>query len=105
MLVANAVYQLDQAVARIREFAETNGETLVVVTADHECGGLTLTAAGAEGMTAHFSTEDHTGAPVPLFALGPGAEHFAGSLDNTDIHRTLMELLIEPDPDTTAGHP
>ena len=35
----------------------------------------------------------HTGVPVPVYAYGPGAENFTGTLDNTDVYRALIEAL------------
>ncbi|WP_221031449.1 alkaline phosphatase [Actomonas aquatica] len=92
-LLADSVSALDAAVAVALAFAQADGETLVVVTADHECGGLTLPEDAHGAIVAHFSTEKHTAATVPLFAFGPGAERFAGAHDNTAIRRLLLELV------------
>ncbi len=94
----NAVRQtllFDQAVEAAVDFALRDGRTLVVVTADHETGGLTLTAGASEddGLAPHWSTKGHTGSPVPLWAIGPGAAHFAGVQDNTDIPKKIARLL------------
>jgi len=88
----------DQAIEAAVDFALRDGRTLVVVTADHETGGLTLTGSGNEekgdaDLTAHWSTKGHTGTPVPLWAIGPGAAHFAGVQDNTDIPKKIAQLL------------
>jgi len=55
------------------EFAMNDGETLVVVTADHETGWLTVRGGdvGGTGVQVNWSTGGHTNSPVPLFALGP----------------------------------
>lgn len=98
---AKAVRQtllFDQAIEAAVDFALRDGRTLVVVTADHETGGLTLTDSGNEekgdaDLTAHWSTKGHTGTPVPLWAIGPGAAHFAGVQDNTDIPKKIAQLL------------
>ncbi len=95
-LTAHSVALLDQAVAAVLAFAEQDGQTLVVVTADHECGGLTLPENEAGEIVPHFSTDEHTAAVVPLFAYGPGAERFAGVHDNTDLHALLLELARAP---------
>ena len=94
----------DQAVAAAVAFALIDGGTLVIVTADHETGGLTLVGAGNEDkgdteLTVRWSTKGHTGSPVPLYALGPGAAQFAGVCDNTDIPRKIARLLdLQPFP-------
>ncbi len=104
---AEAVRQtllFDQAVEVAVDFALRDGRTLVIVTADHETGGLTLTTSGNEDkgdaeLTARWSTKGHTGSPVPLWAIGPSAARFAGVQDNTDIAKKIAQLLdIRPFP-------
>ena len=77
------------------DFVERDGNTLLVVTADHESGGLTLPSGkishGANKM--HFATGGHTGVMVPLFAMGPGAERFSGIHQNTDFYNIILSLL------------
>ena len=147
--------EFDEAVKVALDFAKENPDTLVVVTADHETGGLGLSTGGytmdlemvrkyqkttdwviansqnmeelksnvkeyygfhlseeevayleaagnkiealAEITSARASlgwtTHDHTGALVPVFAFGPGAERFVGIMDNTDLPRKIASLL------------
>jgi alkaline phosphatase len=76
------------------KFAASNGETLVIVTGDHECGGLSLSkGAGKKSFTAEFSTKLHTASFVPVYAYGPKAELFMGLYDNTDIYKKMLEAL------------
>ena len=76
---------LDKAIGVALNFATGDGNTLVVVTADHETGGLTLTGGSISGhkVTANFSVGDHTAVMVPIFSFGPGAERFSGIHENT----------------------
>lgn len=79
------------------DFAQRDGNTLVVVTADHETGGVTLPKGDIEqGINSfRFLWGSHTGCMVPVFSLGPGAHYFSGIQENTDIPtkiRWLMEL-------------
>lgn len=141
----------DEAIAVVLEFAAERGDTLVVVTADHETGGLTqgeatasplVMSQGASTIAAQIRSEltqnpgadvaavferlagisdleshiepgtlddlilvvlnkhsfyytktDHSAAPVPVFAFGPGAERFAEVEHITDMGRTAMDLL------------
>jgi alkaline phosphatase len=83
----------DQAVAAAIDFALRDGRTLVIVTADHETGGLTFTKGKDGRPQVHWSTGGHTGSPVPIYALGPGAETFAGVQDNTEIAKKLAQLM------------
>lgn len=77
------------------EYVERDGHTLLVVTADHESGGLTLLGGDIEQGTnrMQFSTGGHTGVMVPVFAMGPGAERFTGIHQNTDFYNIILDLL------------
>lgn len=83
----------DAAIGEILRFAEADGNTLVVITADHETGGLTLEQGeGFEVLDLEFNTGYHTATMVPVFAFGPGAEQFGGVMDNTDIYWKMAKL-------------
>lgn len=89
----------DQAVAEALRFADQNGETLVIVTADHETGGLTLIDGNVDKkkITARYMTDDHTPIMVPVFAYGPGSSKFCGAYQNTEIFHKILEILqIKP---------
>ena len=79
----------------VLDYAERDGNTLVVVTADHETGGLTLPCGDIEkGINnVRFLWGNHTGCMVPVFAYGPGAEYFSGIHQNTDIPNIIRWLL------------
>lgn len=85
--------EFDRAVARCLEFAEKDGNTLVLVTADHETGGLGLAIRGTSGLSAYWSTGAHTAIRVPLYAYGPGCLEFAGVYDNVDVAAKCATLL------------
>lgn len=79
----------------VLDYAEREGNTLVVVTADHETGGLTLPDGDIEkGINVpRYYWGSHTGCMVPVFAYGPGAEYFSGIHQNTDIPEIIRWLL------------
>ena len=85
----------DNAIGIALDFADQNGETLVIVTADHETGGFTLANDGGDynKIKATFSTNGHSATMVPVFAKGPGADLFGGIYENTRIYHKMMELL------------
>ena len=91
----NEMLDFDRAVGRALAFAAKDGNTLVIVTADHETGGLTLPDGDiAKGeVKASFSCMVHTGVMVPVFAFGPGAENFAGIYENTSIFDKMVSAL------------
>lgn len=87
-----AVRSFDDAIGVALDFAKAQGNTLVVVTADHETGGLRVSETKSGRARSEWSTGEHTAAAVPVFAFGPGSEQFAGWMDNTDIGRKLLAL-------------
>jgi len=93
--VATEVMDFDQVIGKALQFADKDGETLVVVTADHETGGLTLLDGDyKKGYVAgQFSTNDHTALPVPVFAYGPQSQLFKGVYENTEIFYKIMQAL------------
>lgn len=93
--VDNEMLDFDRAIGKALEFAAKDGETLIIVTADHETGGMALVDGNmTSGMVkAAFPTGDHTGTMVPIFSYGPGAENFTGIIENTDIAKKIMKLL------------
>ena len=92
----------DDAIGKALDFAEKDGNTLVIVAADHETGGFTLasTLKTAEDGTTYgdyneitgtFSTKGHSATLIPVFAFGPGAEMFSGVYENTEIFHKILK--------------
>lgn len=91
--IINEMLDFDKAIAKVLDFAEKDGETLVIITADHETGGYSIIKGDMDGqnMEGGFTTNHHSATMVPVFAYGHGAEAFAGIYDNTDIFHKMME--------------
>ena len=94
--------EFDEATRYALEYAKKNPDTLVVVTADHETGGLLIEPIALSYYTGNnikfsFNTAigggSHTGVPVPVYAYGPGSLNFSGTLDNTDVYRAILSAL------------
>ncbi len=85
--IVEEMLDFDRAIGKVLKFAADNGETLVVITADHETGGFAIINGDLEtGMVeGSFSTEGHTPVLIPVFAYGPHAEKFTGIYENTAI--------------------
>ena len=85
-----ALIRFNQAIARFMEYAFYNPNTLVIITADHETGGL---APDGNGKLA-YSTEEHTSADVPVFAWGDGSEFFNEKrVENIEISKYIAGLM------------
>ena len=72
------------------DYADANPGTLVIITADHETGGTTIVG---ENKDYKYSTGDHTGAMVPVYSYGTGAENFSGIFENTTFKDKILNLL------------
>jgi alkaline phosphatase len=121
-LTLKGVLELDRAVQVALAYAERDQETLIIVTADHETGGLAIAGSGdtpypyepggglLDTMLAHedgpfpvagspygfvvgWATTGHTAAAVPVSATGPGSERLAGFFANTQLFGTLADLM------------
>lgn len=113
--VLQAMAQLDRTVAIARAYVATHPDTLLVVTGDHECGGLTVEEAtdaadeSGSGVSAEdgpfaiqgsdkqfvmdWTTSGHTGVDVPVTADGPLSDQFSGKHPNTYVHQVLSRIL------------
>lgn len=121
-LTLKGVLELDRAVQVALAFAEREPDTLVVVAADHETGGLAVAGSGDTpypyepggglldtllagedgpfpvadsgfGFVVGWATTGHTGSTVPVTATGPGAERVSGLTENTDLFETMAAAL------------
>jgi len=86
-LAIEQVWDLDAAVGVSRRFADQNEDTLVVVTADHDTGNLTLLKGdpSQRQVEVSFPVGHHTGNPVPIYTQGPRAPDFTGSYPQTRV--------------------
>lgn len=95
--IVEDMLDFDRAIGKALEFAAADGQTLVIVTADHETGGMAITDGDFKtGMVkAGFPTGGHTATMVPVYSYGPGAENFIGIMENTDVHDKMKKLLLD----------
>lgn len=93
--LVNEMHDFDNTINKVLDFAEKDGNTLVIVTADHETGGLTMVDPNGHYTETYFkfSTGSHSPLLVPLFAFGPGSENFSGIMENTDIVKKILEIM------------
>ncbi|HEY0373122.1 MAG TPA: alkaline phosphatase [Thermoanaerobaculia bacterium] len=90
-----ALVSFDEAVGVALDYAAKHGDTLVIATADHETGGLRVTeTAMLRKLRVEWSTTEHTGTMLPLFAYGPGSIFFGGIQDNTDVGKKLKAAVL-----------
>lgn len=93
--IATEVMDFDKVIGKALQFADRNKETLIIITADHETGGLSLLDGDiSKGyVSGNFSTNDHTAIPVPVYAYGPQSQQFTGVYENTEIFYRIIKAL------------
>ena len=99
--IITETHDFDDAIGVALDFAEKNGNTLVIVTADHETGGYALSPKIREDHSGHsykevmstFTTGSHTATLIPLFSKGPQADLFAGFYENNDVFHKILEAI------------
>ncbi len=92
--IVTEMIEFDRAIGKILEFAQQDGETLVIVTADHETGGYAIQSGSTmDSLVTAFTSDYHTADLIPVFAYGPGAELFGGIYENTAIYDKMRKAL------------
>lgn len=103
-MVITEVEDFDQTLGMVLDFVENHPNTLLIVTADHETGGISIgkyyeTDANGkkievpEKVSVNFNTNQHTGELIPVFAIGKGAENFQGIYENNEIYHKIQQAL------------
>lgn len=95
--VVKELIDFDKAITEAIKFADQNKNTLVIITADHETSGLSILSGKLDDNTVEgsFSTHDHTGVMVPVFAYGPHSQNFQGVYHNNDLFHKITSLLLK----------
>ena len=83
----------DKTIRLAMEYVGKNKDTLLIITADHETGGLQILKQDKDYVQIQWGTGRHTGIPVGVYAYGPGASHFTGLMDNTEIYHKIISIL------------
>ncbi|MCX8028427.1 MAG: alkaline phosphatase [Brevinematales bacterium] len=84
----------DNAVGIAIDFVLKNPDTLLIVTSDHETGGVSIIGGVLNKLsTIRFASKDHTAELVPIFSIGLGSDNFIGFIDNTFVGKKLIEFL------------
>ena len=92
--VVNEMLEFEKQIDAVLDFARKDGNTLVVVTADHETGGYAIMPGSKMGrIQVAFTTKSHTATMIPVFADGPGAEAFRGIYENTAIFYKMKDAM------------
>mgnify|MGYP001146771153 CR=1 FL=1 len=93
--IITEMHDFDKTIQGVLDFVKADGETLLLITADHETGGYAINPGSVmnDTIVGAFTSDYHTAVMVPIFAYGPGAENFTGIYENTDVYQKMMDAL------------
>ena len=94
-LAMEELFDFDRTLGDVLQWAAADGHTLVVVTADHATGALTLQDGSiAEGTVGvEFGNDSHNGIAVPVYAWGPGSQCFTGIKENAEWSQLVKSFV------------
>lgn len=104
-MMISEVADFDKTLGVVLDYVKAHPNTLLVVTADHETGGVSIgkhyeldESTGEkrevpEKVTVYFNTDQHSGELIPVFAAGKGAENFQGIYENNEIYHKIFKAL------------
>jgi alkaline phosphatase len=92
--IVSELLEFDRVIHNVLKWAKADGNTLVVVTADHETGGMTINKGSTrDSLVVKYTSDYHTGTMIPVFAFGPYESLFRGIYENTSIYYKMKEAL------------
>lgn len=106
-MMVSEVLDFDKTLGTVLDYVEKHPNTLLVVTADHETGGVSIgkfyevdESTGnrrevPEKVSVNFNTDQHSGELIPVFAAGKGAENFQGIYENNEIYHKMHQAIDE----------
>jgi len=94
-MIVTEMQDFDQAIGEMILFADQNPGTLVIITADHETGGVSIPQGNVSKREVElgFYSDDHTGIMVPIFAYGAHSGDFRGVYENTAVFEKIMAIV------------
>jgi len=91
--IRSEMESLNELVNFSLDYQAKHPEVLVILTADHECGGVVVHDGKNGNLDVRFTSDYHSANFVPVWATGPGASAFDAFMDNTEIGKTLIEYI------------
>lgn len=93
--IVTEMLDFDLVIGEMMRFADKNPGTLLIITADHETGGVSIPQGNMETgeVELAYHSDDHTGILVPIFAYGPHSDIFRGIYENSEVFDNVMNLV------------
>ena len=91
--IRSEMESLNELINFTLDYQSKNPDVLVILTADHECGGVAVHDGDNGDLDIRFTSDYHSANFVPIWATGPGASVFDAFMDNTEIGKQLIEYI------------
>ena len=92
--ITTEVIDFDKVIRKVLAYSKDHPETLVVITADHETGGLAINKGSRmDSLNFQFTSDYHTADMIPVFSQGPGSDAFMGIYENTAIYSKMRDAF------------
>ncbi len=92
--IVSEMIDFSKTIDVVWEFIQYHPETIVIITADHETGGLAINKGSRlDSLDMRFTSDYHTADMIPVFAEGPGDEEFMGIYENTAIYNKMRRAF------------
>ncbi|TRZ44343.1 alkaline phosphatase [Robertkochia solimangrovi] len=104
-MLVSELEDFDETLGAVIDYVRSHPNTLLVVTADHETGGVSIgkyydtdDTSGKktevnDRVKVYFNSDQHSGELIPVFAMGTGSERFRGIYQNNEIQHKMMDAL------------
>lgn len=95
--IVSEMLDFDEVIGKVIEYVDANPNTLLVITADHETGGVSIPQGNIASATVElaYHSDDHTGILVPIFAYGAHSGDFRGVYENSEVFHKILRLVKE----------
>ena len=93
--IQGEMQSLNDLVNYALDYQKQHPEVLVLLTADHECGGVSVHDGKNSDLDVRFTSDYHSANIVPIWASGPGSEVFDAFMDNTEIGKQLISYILD----------
>ncbi|MEB2782702.1 alkaline phosphatase [Algoriphagus sp. C2-6-M1] len=94
-MIVSEMLDFDEVIGKVIQYVDANPNTLLLITADHETGGVSIPQGDVASSTVElaYHSEDHTGIMVPIFAYGAHSGDFRGVYENSALFHKIMNLV------------
>ncbi|MEB2784449.1 alkaline phosphatase [Algoriphagus persicinus] len=96
-MIVSEMLDFDEVIGKVIQYVDANPNTLLLITADHETGGVSIPQGDVASSTVElaYHSDDHTGIMVPVFAYGAHSGDFRGVYENSALFHKIMKLVKE----------